>query len=167
MNLDYINKLPVAAAEEQFYRCCGSRRFAAELARQRPFPTEDGIRRAASDLWFSLDEADWLEAFSHHPRIGEKQLAEKFASTAGWASAEQAGARSASPETIKELALGNRLYEEKFGFVFLICATGKSADEMLTAQRARLKNDRSAEIRNAAGEQDQITHLRLEKITSD
>ena len=167
MNLKAINALDDARAEEQFHRCCGSRRFARELLKNRPFASEEAARASASEVWFSLSEADWLEAFSHHPRIGEKQLAEKFAGTAQWASAEQAGAREADAETIRLLAKGNAEYEEKFGFVFLICATGKSAEEMLVAQQARLGNPRDVEVRNAAREQDLITHLRLEKIGSE
>ncbi len=166
MNIDYINGLSPAAAEEQFHRCCGSRKFAAALVRRRPFADPDTARRAASEIWLSLGEEDWLEAFSHHPRIGEKQLAERFASTANWSSGEQSGTSGADPDTIRRLAEGNDAYEKKFGFVFLICATGKSAAEMLEAQQKRLGNTRDVELLNAAREQDQITHLRLDKIAA-
>ena len=167
MNLTFINELSLPDAQEQFHRCCGSRRFSEELARRRPFASDEDAKKKASEVWFSLSEADWLEAFAHHPRIGEKQLAEKFASTAAWASSEQAGARQASPETIRQLAHGNIAYEQKFGFVFLICATGKNADELLVAQNSRIGNSRAEELQSAAREQDLITHLRLEKIASD
>jgi 2-oxo-4-hydroxy-4-carboxy-5-ureidoimidazoline decarboxylase len=112
-----------------------------------------------------MGEADWREAFTHHPRIGDvSKLREKFASTATWSSQEQKGVSGASEETIQALAQGNRAYEEKFGFIFLVCATGKSAEEMLALLRERMPNDAAAELRIAAGEQAKITRIRLEKL---
>lgn len=164
INLSYLNSLSVKEAEQAFHRCCGSQAFARGLAVYLPFPDEQELLRRADEIWFSLGESDWLEAFSHHPRIGEKQLAEKFKATEDWSKNEQAGTAAATPQVIAQLAEGNRAYEEKFGFVFLICATGKSATEMLAAQQSRLGNTRAEEIANAVREQALITRLRLEKI---
>lgn len=126
------------------------------LAR-RPFATKAALLEAADEEWWKLEYHDWLEAFSHHPRIGDRNAS-------GAASREQSGVRTARDVQLLELEQLNRLYEEKFGFVFLIFATGKSADEMLDALRVRLQNRREAELRNAAGEQAKITRLRLEKL---
>jgi OHCU decarboxylase len=126
------------------------------MTARRPFRTGADLARVADEVWWSLEGADWLEAFSHHPRIGER--------SGGWARDEQSGARAASAATIKELATLNRQYERKFGHVFLIFATGKSADEMLAELRLRLNNDPAPELRLAAGEQAKITRLRLEKL---
>ncbi len=122
----------------------------------RPFSSWDAMIDTATRIWLSLDEADWLEAFAAHPRIGEKK--------AGWSSQEQSGTRSAPDDTKSALAEGNRAYDEKFGFVFLICATGRGADEMLANLRERLNHDRETELRIAAEEHAKITALRLEKL---
>ena len=116
------------------------------------------LQNAAEEEWFKLPYHDWLEAFSHHPRIGDRVRAGSVESK------EQAGTRGASDKTMLSLESLNRLYEEKFGFVFLIFASGKSADEMLDALRVRLQNRREVELKNAAGEQARITRLRLEKL---
>ena len=156
MTLDELNALSADAARLELERCCGSERWASMVAAQRPFRSPEELLQAASDVWWALDEADWLQAFSHHPRIGER--------AEGWAAAEQAGTREARQSTMLSLAALNREYEDMFGYVFLICATGKSADEMLVALRERLTNDPTAELRIAAGEQAEITRLRLEKL---
>lgn len=156
MTLDELNTLPVEEARRELERCCSSERWASIVAARRPFRSHDDLVEAASDVWWTLDEADWLEAFSHHPRIGER--------ADGWAGAEQAGARGASENTKHSLAALNREYEDMFGYVFLICATGKSADEMLGALRQRLTNDPSEELQVAAGEQEKIMRLRLERL---
>jgi len=120
---------------------------------------------AAEAVWNALSPEDWREAFTHHPRIGDKEaLRQRFASTRGWAEAEQAGALAASEDVLDALAAGNRDYEERFGYIFIVCATGKSADEMLALLRARLAHDLEDEIRFAAAEQARITRLRLEKL---
>lgn len=156
--LEVINRLAFEAAEAGFFRCCGSRRWAERMAGSRPFTTETDVFTVASRLWLSLSEADWLEAFSHHPKIGETKP------TSGWAAEEQAGAKSASSAVLAELAQLNETYRQKFGYVFLVCATGKSAEEMLGLLKARIGNTPDEEIRIAAGEQGKITHLRLEKL---
>ena len=122
----------------------------------RPFHDWDDLLHAASNIWSRLPDSDWLEAFAAHPRIGERK--------AGWSSQEQSGTRTASDETMNAIAEGNRAYEEKFGFVYLICATGKSAEEMRENLEQRLQNDRQTELNIAAEEHAKITALRLEKL---
>ena len=136
--------------------CCGSQRWAEAVANARPFASWDALVETANRVWSALDARDWLEAFSAHPRIGERK--------AGWAAQEQSGTRGASEETMRALADENRAYEQKFGFLYLVCATGRSADEMLAGLRARMQNDRDTELRIAAAEQAKITALRLEKL---
>lgn len=119
----------------------------------------------AQRIWWRLSEADWLESFAAHPRIGDLEtIRAKFATTAAWTSREQAGAIGASDEVLQNLALGNREYEERFRYIFIVCATGKTAEEMLAILRGRLANDREAELKLAAGEQMKITRIRLERI---
>jgi len=126
------------------------------MAARRPFRDSEDLLRAADEVWSALDGADWLEAFSHHARIGER--------VSGMAQAEQAGTRGASAETLKRLATLNQQYERRFGHVFLICATGKSAEEMLSSLEERLRNEPAVELRAAAAEQAKITRLRLQKM---
>jgi len=133
-----------------------------------PFiPTDDMIEllEDAEEEWNKCSEDDWKEAFSHHPKIGDvESLAKKFASTSELAAGEQSAVNVASKETIEALAEGNRLYEEKFGYIFIVCATGRSAEEMLMLLRSRLKNNPEEEILIAADEQNKITKLRIEKL---
>ncbi len=131
------------------------------------FPVEDelGLYFLATKCWDACLEPDYLEAFSHHPKIGDiDSLKKKFASTATWASGEQAGVNAADQATLEQLAEGNNLYEEKFGFIFIVCATGKSAAEMLDLLKQRLPNNREDELKIAAAEQHKITLIRLEKL---
>jgi 2-oxo-4-hydroxy-4-carboxy-5-ureidoimidazoline decarboxylase len=127
------------------------------MATLRPFKNEAELFQAADSAWWELSSPDWLEAFSHHPRIGEK-------AKDAWASAEQSGARDASQKLKEELARWNAEYEKRFGFVFLICATGKQAGEMLSQMERRMNNEPAAELKVAASEQAKITRLRLEKL---
>jgi 2-oxo-4-hydroxy-4-carboxy-5-ureidoimidazoline decarboxylase len=131
------------------------------------FPADDLVEllEDAEEIWYECSHDDWKEAFAHHPRIGDvESLKEKFYSTSQWASKEQSGMDSASQETIEALVEANRLYEEKFGYIFIVCATGKSAGEMLGLIRERLLNTPAAEIEIAGDEQNKITKLRLEKL---
>ena len=131
----------------------------------RPFASAEALHAASDRVDASLERADWLEAFTHHPKIGDiSSLRAKFANTKGWASGEQSGTASASEETLVGLADGNRDYEDRYGYIFIVCATGKSADEMLGLLRARLGNDPAQELRIAAAEQAKITRIRLEKL---
>jgi 2-oxo-4-hydroxy-4-carboxy-5-ureidoimidazoline decarboxylase len=161
VTLSELNALPEKRAEEELLRCCGSKEWARKMAGFRPYAGADELQKTATDIWWSLSEKDWLEAFSHHPRIGER------AKAAGWASEEQSGTKGAASDVMQQLARGNKDYEDRFGHVFLIYATGKTADEMLASLNHRMKNDAKTELRNAAAEQAKITKLRLEKLISD
>jgi 2-oxo-4-hydroxy-4-carboxy-5-ureidoimidazoline decarboxylase len=153
-------------AEDALTRCCGAARWVRGMLERRPFDGTDAVLRAADEVWASMDERDILDAFAHHPRIGADmdELKRRFASTSGWASGEQAGARGASEETLRALRDGNLAYEARFGFIFIVCATGKGADEMLALLTARIGNPREDELRIAAGEQAKITRIRLAKL---
>jgi 2-oxo-4-hydroxy-4-carboxy-5-ureidoimidazoline decarboxylase len=156
VTLDELNAMPRDAAERELAKCCGSSRWSAAMAGRRPFTDAEQVYRVADEIWWSLEGADWLEAFSHHPRIGAR--------AAGWAKDEQSGTRDASTQMMQRLAERNHEYERKFSHVFLICATGKRADEMLAQLEQRMTNDPAGELRIAAGEQAKITRLRLEKL---
>jgi 2-oxo-4-hydroxy-4-carboxy-5-ureidoimidazoline decarboxylase len=144
--------------------CCGSRRWAAMLANSRPYAEEADLLRSAEEIWWRFDEAGWLEAFTTHPRIGERE-APKNASgqSAAWSAAEQGTVMAEGDSVLAALAEGNRRYEERFGRVFLVCAAGKTAHEMLETLEKRLANDQKTELRVAAQEQLEITALRLKK----
>jgi 2-oxo-4-hydroxy-4-carboxy-5-ureidoimidazoline decarboxylase len=134
------------------------------------FPADDlvEILEDAEEQWYQCSERDWKEAFSHHPRIGDMDsLKKKFMPTANWAVGEQGGVKTASQDTLEALARGNRDYEMKFGYIFIVCATGKTAEEMLDLLQNRLKNDPKDEIQIAADEQNKITKIRLEKLVSE
>ena len=165
--LSSLNSLAHDAAREAFLRCCGSSRWADAMVRRRPFKTSEELLAAADETWQKLSKADFLEAFSHHPKIGGKDaLRAKFAQTRDWAQGEQAGARAASDEVLDALAKGNDDYEKRFGYIFIVCATGKSAAEMLARLRSRIENEPSQELAIAAGEQAKITALRLKKLVA-
>lgn len=167
MTLDELNRLPEADAKAELLRCCGSSAWAAAMASGRPYPDRGALLAAADRNWSALGKTDRLEAFDRHPRIGERQLRERFGSTAQWASSEQAGVKTAGEDVLGALAKGNRDYEARFGHVFLVCATGKSAPEMLEILKSRLSNEPEAEFAVACGEQAKITRLRLEKLLSE
>jgi OHCU decarboxylase len=135
------------------------------MAEERPFPDLQELLAKADAEWWALDAEDWLEAFSRHPKIGEGESARTQAPDARqWSEQEQAGTRSADEETKQQLAAANREYESKFGHIYIVCATGKTAAEMLSICRERLSNDPGEELRVAAEEQRRITHLRLLKL---
>ena len=164
-NLARLNALDATDAERELLKCCGSTAWARRMAAQRPFGDTQELLSAADDIWRSLDANDWLEAFAAHPKIGGKRAArEQDAQAQSWSEQEQSGAREAGQATLDELAEANRAYEERFGHIFIVCATGKTAGEMLALLRARLSNDAATELRNAAEEQRKITRLRLEKL---
>lgn len=164
-DLAWLNSLTADEAAKELLQCCGSKRWATEMTRQRPFPTEETLLAAANDIWWSLDQTDWLEAFRSHPKIGEKKAADNVsAQSQQWSGQEQSGVTNASHTTVSTLATLNHDYEQKFGFIFIICATGKTSDEMLSALRERLQHDPQAELAIAAAEQSKITELRLKKL---
>jgi len=165
MHLSEFNQLPDSETESELFRCCGSKRWARQLTLTRPFENINQLFEAADRIWNSLSSENWLEAFGHHPRIGDvNELRKKFASTSSWAAEEQAGTSNATEEVLSSLSLGNKEYEDKFGFVFLVCATGKSAGEILSLLKARLQNQVDDELKIAADEQSKITKIRLEKL---
>lgn len=164
-SLKRLNDLSPEEALREFLKCCGSKRWAETMAQCCPYLTETDLTRAANDIWWSLDQGDWLEAFRSHPKIGEKKAAEAVSTQAQqWSGQEQSGMRDAAHDTIDSLAQLNREYEEKFGFIYIVCATGKTADEMLANLRERLQNEAAEELPIAAAEQAKITELRLKKL---
>lgn len=143
-------------------RCCGSSRWVEGMMGRRPFGSEAAMLQAARDEWFALSEADWREAFAHHPKIGDRDaLARRFAATRHLSSREQSGVDEAPEATLAALADRNSAYEARFGYIFIVCATGRSADEMLALLEQRLGHRPEEEIRIAAEEQARITALRL------
>lgn len=162
--LERLNRMTRDEAAVVLQTVCGSQRWVESVLARRPFVVEADLCAAADRAWFALAREDWLEAFSHHPRIGERNLSQaRFTTTAQQSSREQSGMAAASESERAEFADKNAEYERKFGHVFLICATGKSASEMLASLRARLGNDAEVELRNAAAEQAKIMRLRLER----
>jgi OHCU decarboxylase len=160
-----LNALPGDEATAALLGCCGSPRWAREMEMRRPFAEMDALLAAASEVWWALDPADWDDAFAAHPRIGERKAAPaQDARAAAWSAQEQSGAMSAGEDAAAALAEGNRAYEQRFGRIYIVCATGKTADQMLEILRQRLGNDDRAEQRVAAGEQAKITRLRLKKL---
>ena len=160
-----LNSISPSEAENELLKCCGSRAWAARLIAIRPFKNLDDLIAKADRVWWSLEPRDWLAAFHSHPKIGEKKAAAATAVEAQrWSEDEQSGTRNAAAETMAALAELNREYEKKFGYIFIVCASGKSSEEMLAILRRRLGNDGDEELRNAASEQAQITQLRLRKL---
>ena len=157
MTLDGLNAADEATARAALLRCCGSKQWADSMLAGRPFHDEPALLSSAESVWWALDCSDWLEAFSAHPKIGEKKLAE-------WASQEQSGVGSEPASILESLAKGNEEYERRFGWIFLVHATGKTAAELLDLLHIRLTNESTKELRVAAGEQAKITELRLNKL---
>ena len=168
MTLAQLNALGEMGARAEFERCCGAKLWAERMLEARPFADRAALFARAEREFWALGEAGWREAFSHHPRIGDQSSAlTKFARTAAWAAEEQSGAADASNIVRAGLAEANRVYEKKFGYVFIVCATGKTAEEMFRMLTARLENAPGSELAIAANEQLEITKLRLEKLLGD
>ena len=166
MALTELNSLPKPALAEALQKCCGASAWVESMLAVFPVADAQTLLAQATAVWNQLREADWREAFTHHPKIGGdvEALRAKFASTSTWAEGEQASVKQASQETLEALATGNEDYERKFGYIFIVCATGKTAAEMLALLQARLPNQPETEILIAAAEQDKITRIRLEKL---
>lgn len=165
MKLETLNELPAAEAESRFLDCCGSMSWARKMTEARPFASADELISRAESIWHGLDANDWLEAFAAHPKIGAKKAAPAQAErSADWSKSEQAGMDHTDERVREELAEANSLYENKFGFIYIVCATGKSAGEMLGICRERLNNTADHELRAAAEEQRKITEIRLVKL---
>ena len=165
MTLAAFNELDESSARTALADCCVSHRWIAAVLARRPFASDEALRRAAEQCWDGLGEADWLEAFEGHPKIGDvTSLRAKYASSAALASSEQAAVAGADEAVLERLARGNSDYEARFGFIFIVCATGRSAAEMCDLLEARLHNSREEELRIAAAEQRKILMIRLEKL---
>jgi OHCU decarboxylase len=152
-----------AAALDAMMACCGSRRWARKIVALRPIAGVEELSEAADRVWGTMEEPDWLEAFACHPRIGERKRARVAAQSAAWSEQEQSAVASSADRVLAGLAAGNALYEQRYGFTFIVCATGKSAEEMLVILNRRLAGERGAELREAAEQQRQITQIRLGK----
>lgn len=163
-----LNQLSGAALRAALARCCGAQRWVERMVAAHPFSSDVALFEAAERIWSELERDDYLEAFSHHPRIGEDvaALRARFAQTAAWSSAEQAGVASADTATLEALAENNRRYFARFGYIFIVCASGKSAAELSSLLLARLDNAPEQELTIAAREQGRITRLRLEKLST-
>ena len=160
--LERFNQLDPSSAADAILPCNGSRAWAEAIAALRPFDTPFDLTCTADRVWNSLPEHDWQQAFDSHPRIGE-QHAKSATPTSLALSATEQSAAQLTAETQQQLAAANREYDARFGRIFIVCATGKSAAEMLAILRHRLHNDPATELREAAEQQRQITQLRLRK----
>ena len=157
-----IDRVEADAARAILSRACGASRWVDRMMARRPFGTDGRLLFAARNEWFGLTEADWLEAFSHHPKIGDRaSIAVRSPATNDLSSKEQAGVAGTDAAVMTALGEANEAYLARFGFIFIVSATGKSAEEMLQLLRDRLGNDRATELRKAAEEQANITELRL------
>ena len=157
MTIHEFNAADETVARAALLRCCGSEQWTVGILARRPFPDRETLLAAAESVWSAVAPSDWLEAFSAHPKIGEKKLSSRCA-------AEQSGLNSAAYPILEQLAKGNQDYEQRFGWIFLVNATGKTAPAMLDLLHLRLKNGSAEELRIAAGEQAEITKLRLNKL---
>lgn len=162
--LEAWNAAGKTEARDAMLACCGATRWADAMVALRPIAGVLALSEEADRVWRTMEEADWLEAFACHPRIGERKVsAHAGVQSAAWSRAEQAQANSASENVLAEIADGNQRYEELFGFTYIVCATGKSAEEMLAILKRRLQSTRETELREAAEQQRQIMQIRLGK----
>ncbi len=152
-----------ATAIDTMLSCCEAQNWASAMVALRPIENVFELSEAADRVWAMMSEDDWMEAFACHPRIGERKAASAAAKSVAWSRQEQSSVATAELTLLAELADGNAEYEQKFGFTYIVCATGKSADEMLAILKRRLANDRATEWREAAEQQRQITQIRLGK----
>ena len=165
MNVNLINELSAEAARDAFHKCCGCDHWADAMTRARPYLDEAALNKQVQRAFSEMGREDWLQAFAAHPKIGDiESLRQKYASTKAWAQGEQYGVNGANDEVLHGLAAGNAEYEKRYGHIFIVCATGKTAAEMLAILNSRLRNDIQTEFQNAAEEQLKITMLRLEKL---
>jgi OHCU decarboxylase len=163
--LDRFNAEPAHAAEQELLACCASAAWARKVAARRPFADEGTLLETAESVWWRLPATEWLTAFAAHPRIGEPAAAQpQHGAGDRWSAAEQRGIDAASAVTRAALAEANREYEDQFGYTYIVCATGRSAEEMLRLAHMRLSNESLDELRVAAGEQAKITRLRLLRL---
>jgi OHCU decarboxylase len=161
--LDAWNKADEATALDSMIACCGAKRWAAAMVALRPISSVMELSEAADRVWSTMNEADWMEAFACHPRIGERKAAHAMAKSEAWSRQEQSSATHAEEKVLAEIARANARYEELYGFTYIVCATGKTAEEMLAILNRRLASNRESELREAAAQQRQITQIRLGK----
>jgi allantoicase len=165
IRLDWLNNLSEEEASNELLKCCGSQNWARQMVSSRPIGSFEELIQKAEIAWWDLDRDDWLAAFRSHPKIGENKAAATVSSQSeGWSGQEQAGIHGAATQTLDELAKLNGEYEKKFGFIFIVCATGKSSEEMLAILKSRIGNDLETELPVAAREQEKITEIRLRKL---
>ena len=165
MTLQSINEANTEQAKHLFIQCCTSERWVNSMVNARPYASPQDVRSKADEYWRELREQDYVQAFEGHPKIGDVgSLKAKYANTKELAAGEQSGMTVATDDVISTLAKGNLAYENKFGFIFIVCATGKSAQEMSELLQARLTNERSTELANAAEEQRKIFQIRLNQL---
>ena len=165
MSLESINSATKVQARQMFLQCCTSSRWIDSMVESRPYSSSEQLKQAADQNWQQLNAEDYLQAFEGHPKIGDvNSLKEKYRHTKELAAGEQSSVNQASEKVINALADGNTAYEQKFGFIFIVCATGKSAAEMLELLNNRLPNTPDVELNQAAEEQRKIFQLRLEKL---
>jgi 2-oxo-4-hydroxy-4-carboxy-5-ureidoimidazoline decarboxylase len=166
--LAHWNRLPLDDAVKEILPCCASQAWAGAMTARRPFPDVTTLLAAADETWSNLSAADWMEAFRSHPRIGESRAAQPASvQSAIWSAQEQRNVAAAGEEVNTALAEANQEYEKRFRHVFLVCATGRSAPEILEILQHRLRNDGQTELREAAEQQRQITRIRLTKWLSE
>ena len=158
MTLGELNRLDNGDARAEFLRCCGSTRWAAAMTAARPFENIGAMQARGDEIWCSLSPSDWLEAFAAHPKIGDRRA------VSVWSAGEQAGMQSAADDVRSRIERLNGEYETRFGYIFIVCATGKAPGEMLALLEARMANQPDIELPLAAEEQRKITALRLAKL---
>lgn len=160
-----LDVMPPERAAQLLGDCCGSTRWISAMVARRPFGSMERLLATSDEIWRSLGPEDWREAFSHHPRIGEQRSVRPQSERgAAWAAGEQAGMGAAGDDVRQALANANREYERRFGYIYIVCASGRTAEELLATVTERLRNDPDAELSVAAEEQRKITRLRLEKL---
>ncbi|MFT5574163.1 MAG: 2-oxo-4-hydroxy-4-carboxy-5-ureidoimidazoline decarboxylase [Cryomorphaceae bacterium] len=165
MPLSVLNNAKDSMAREHFLQCCSSAAWVNRMLESRPFESAQELFNCANTHWQNLTQEDYLQAFDGHPKIGDVgSLRAKYANTKELAAGEQTQVNAASEDVMQKLAQGNADYQDKFGFIFIVCATGKSAQQMLALLLERIENDRDTELLNAAEEQRKIFQLRLQKL---
>ncbi len=169
MSAALLDAMEPAQRRQTLHRCCGATAWVDGMLARHPFRDDETLHAVADEVWSTMGREDILEAFSHHPRIGANldALRERFGATADWSAGEQSSLAKVSDEVLTTLRDGNVAYEDRFGWIFIVCATGKTADEMLQLLQARLPNAPEEELKIAAAEQAKITHLRLDKLVVD